>query len=244
MRLLAITPPRALGLDIDAGLVEAWLDGLAAHGYLPDTLAVLLREPGASPAQILGDRRLWPLREALAARGVPTLLSLAPTCEPSQLHEQLASPALVDAPIAGLQLRGDPSPEQCAHWAAQLDASLAALTDPRHRPRLGRSAHGHRPRPCPSLDYTCLAPIHAPRTHLPGETKRPIGLEALRSWTALGAPVLALGGVSVDNARACLEAGAHGLAGIRLFFGPRAEARHNVGALARQLRLFSAASQG
>jgi thiamine-phosphate pyrophosphorylase len=48
-----------------------------------------------------------------------------------------------------------------------------------------------------------------------------IGLQALgKACAAAGAvPVLALGGVDEDNAVACLEAGATGIAGIRLFFG-------------------------
>ena len=75
MRLLAITPPRALAPHIDAGLVEAWIAGLAEQGYPPQTLAVLLREPGLGPAHILGDRRLWPLRAALAHRG-PSLVQV------------------------------------------------------------------------------------------------------------------------------------------------------------------------
>ncbi|HET8824266.1 MAG TPA: thiamine phosphate synthase [Terriglobales bacterium] len=43
------------------------------------------------------------------------------------------------------------------------------------------------------------------------------GIPALRATCAHGIPVLALGGVTVDDARSCLEAGAAGIAGIRLF---------------------------
>ncbi|HZD31732.1 MAG TPA: thiamine phosphate synthase [Candidatus Angelobacter sp.] len=45
-----------------------------------------------------------------------------------------------------------------------------------------------------------------------------IGLDVLHGACALtGMPVLALGGVKLGNARTCLEAGAAGVAGIRLF---------------------------
>jgi thiamine-phosphate pyrophosphorylase len=48
-----------------------------------------------------------------------------------------------------------------------------------------------------------------------------VGLEALREACAVagGVPVLALGGVSGESAGLCVEAGAAGVAGIRLFGG-------------------------
>jgi thiamine-phosphate pyrophosphorylase len=45
----------------------------------------------------------------------------------------------------------------------------------------------------------------------------PAGLDALRAACRHKIPVLALGGVMLANARACLDAGAAGVAGIRLF---------------------------
>ena len=44
-----------------------------------------------------------------------------------------------------------------------------------------------------------------------------VGLEKLHEASQVGIPVLALGGVTVQNAASCLGAGAAGVAGIRLF---------------------------
>lgn len=63
-------------------------------------------------------------------------------------------------------------------------------------------------------DYALFAPVFE-KKDAPGA--RPAGLEALREACQCGIPVFALGGVTVENAAACIEAGASGIAGIRLF---------------------------
>jgi len=83
------------------------------------------------------------------------------------------------------------------------------------------SAEGH------GADFVVYGPVFGKQ----GSAEPPVGLESLRkvavrgvpldkrveAGQSLGMPVLALGGVSLGNARACVEAGASGIAGIRLF---------------------------
>ena len=63
-------------------------------------------------------------------------------------------------------------------------------------------------------DFAVFAPVFQKKD---APVARPTGLEALREVCRHKIPVLALGGVTVENAHACLEAGAAGIAAIRLF---------------------------
>jgi thiamine-phosphate pyrophosphorylase len=63
-------------------------------------------------------------------------------------------------------------------------------------------------------DLALFAPVFE-KKDAPGTT--PIGLEALRQACHAKIPVLALGGITLQNAEACLRAGAAGIAAIRLF---------------------------
>lgn len=122
----------------------------------------------------------------------------------------------------GVHLPGNdlPASEVRAAWMEVCDhAPLIAVSA--HSPEDVRYAEAH------GADFAVLAPIvEKPGTELPG-----LGFEALSR--ACGAakppehtesapqksrfPVLALGGVTLQNAAACLRSGAAGIAGIRLF---------------------------
>ena len=60
-------------------------------------------------------------------------------------------------------------------------------------------------------DFAVFAPVFQK------EGAQPAGIAKLRGACQHGLPVIALGGVTVANARDCVEAGAAGVAGIRLF---------------------------
>lgn len=62
-----------------------------------------------------------------------------------------------------------------------------------------------------SADYAVFAPVFEKKA------VSPAGLGALQRACRYAIPVFALGGVTVENAESCLQAGAAGIAGIRLF---------------------------
>jgi thiamine-phosphate pyrophosphorylase len=76
-------------------------------------------------------------------------------------------------------------------------------------------------------DFAVFAPVFekkdAPRARLPG-------LGGLRDACRQKAPILALGGITVENARACCDVGAAGIAAIRLFQD------HDIAEVVRTLR--------
>jgi len=76
-------------------------------------------------------------------------------------------------------------------------------------------------------DFVVFAPVFEKKD---SPTACPAGLTSLAHTCRASIPVLALGGITLRNARACLDAGAAGIAAIRLF------QENEIGGLVRQLR--------
>jgi len=117
----------------------------------------------------------------------------------------------------GVHLRSDDisAAEARAVWMKVASARDAGLGT--HDCLIGCSCHTAgevRRAQSDGADFVVFAPVFEKG----GE--RGVGLEALREvcrGLPEALPVLALGGVTLDNAQACREAGAAGIAGIRLF---------------------------
>lgn len=114
-------------------------------------------------------------------------------------------------PCDGVHLRGDgPSADRVrslgpAHWT------------------VGRSVHGIDDARAATADYLLFGAV------FPSGAKPARGVEALRQVVAaVAAPVLAIGGMTAERARACVQAGAAGVAAIGLFLPP-GHAEHALG---------------
>jgi thiamine-phosphate pyrophosphorylase len=120
-------------------------------------------------------------------------------------HSEIALAAGAD----GVHLPAGSPPASAVH-AAWLDHS-------KHTPTIGVSAHSAADvlrAQRDGADFAVLAPIFEKA----GTSAKGIGLDKLReACNAASLPVLALGGVNATNGKACLGAGAAGIAGIRLF---------------------------
>ena len=79
-------------------------------------------------------------------------------------------------------------------------------------------------------DYVIFGPLYATPSKAPYGPAQGIArlVEVCRT---VSLPVLAIGGITVDKARACLEAGAAGIAAIRMF-----QEAEDLAAVARELR--------
>ena len=102
----------------------------------------------------------------------------------------------------GVHLRdGSISPSNFAQAGLMVTVSCHSIEDASH---------------VAGASYVLLAPIFKP---LSKSDQRPVlGTRAILEFTRRSqTPVLALGGITSENARACVEAGAAGIAGIKFF---------------------------
>ena len=120
---------------------------------------------------------------------------------------------------AGVHLPGsDVSPQEVrAAWRrgiANCDAGTPARELSPQTPLIAVSCHSPQEVTKAAANQAAFAvfsPVFEKKDALP------TGLEALRQACRATIPVLALGGVTLQNAQSCLQAGAAGIAAIRLF---------------------------
>lgn len=111
----------------------------------------------------------------------------------------------------GVHLRSDDiSPAEVrAIWSQSGAGTRATIGVSCHtRAEVARAAEG-------GADFAVFGPVF--EKYKPGGSTRPTGLEVLHEACQEKIPVIALGGVTLENASVCIQAGAAGLAGIRLF---------------------------
>jgi len=81
-------------------------------------------------------------------------------------------------------------------------------------------------------DLALFAPVFGKPAQNNAPAAPPAGLDALRNACRQKIPVIALGGITLQNARECINAGAAGIAAIRLF------QENDIEEIVRELRAF------
>ncbi len=117
----------------------------------------------------------------------------------------------------GVHLRSDDIPPQDVKQIWMCGAGTLARGDSSQLPLIGVSCHSPsevaHAAAC-GATFAVFAPVFEKQD---APVARPTGLPLLRQACEADIPVLALGGITLSNARSCLEAGAAGIAAIRLF---------------------------
>jgi thiamine-phosphate pyrophosphorylase len=146
----------------------------------------------------------------LLARGIIQLRT-----ENSKLNTGVLINTRTDIALAsganGVHLRSDDiSPADVRTiWTNRGAGTRATIGVSCHtRAEVARAAEG-------GADFAVFGPVF--EKYKPGGSTRPTGLEALHEACQEKIPVIALGGVTLENVSVCIQAGAAGLAGIRLF---------------------------
>jgi thiamine-phosphate pyrophosphorylase len=169
--------------------------------------------------------------ESLAHEATDVLRRLR--TENRELRTALLINSRTDVAIAtcanGVHLRSnDISPQEVmAAWQGSCGAGAPAREIQPRAPLIAISCHSPEEVAKAAANQATLA-VFAPvfeKKHT-----QPMGLEALRQACQAKIPVLALGGVTLQNAQSCLQAGAAGIAAIRLF------QENEIAKIVRQLR--------
>ncbi|MGH9476233.1 MAG: thiamine phosphate synthase [Terriglobales bacterium] len=191
------------------------------------------------PVPALAPPRLYCISDGSGWHGFERLLAAAQAgAEAIQIREkQMTAAALL---VFCSKLRAA-LPETKLLVNGRLDVALAAGLDGLHCPANGLPARRLRAVTPPGFliatschtveevasaeeaDFCTFGPVFT--TPSKATWGPPLGLEALRAAAAVGRPVLALGGITVENASACIAHGAYGIAAIRLFSDPAAMAQ-------------------
>jgi len=158
--------------------------------------------------------------ESLAREAVSTVREARrPRTENRELRTRLLINSRTDVALAagadGVHLRSDDvSPSDVREaWKCGAPARETAS----QHPIIGVSCHSASEviqAAKNQADFAVFAPVFEKKK---SGTSTPAGLPALRAACRVEIPVLALGGVTLANAQSCIDAGAAGIAGIRLF---------------------------
>jgi len=172
--------------------------------------------------------------ESLAREAVRIIREMKPVSGVRQPATALLINSRIDVALAsgaaGVHLRADDvSPEEVrAAWDKCGAGALAREISPQD-PVIAASCHSPQEVLQAAASQATFA-VFAPVFEKQSSSATPTGIEALRQACRARIPVLALGGVTLQNAGSCLQAGAAGIAAIRLF------QENDIGAIVRELR--------
>lgn len=161
----------------------------------------------------------WFARDAVAAINAIPKLATAPSPLPTALLINSRTDVALATAASGVHLPAhDVSPPEVRKvWKTYCGAGAPAREISPQPPLISVSCHSPEEVVQAATNGATLA-LFAPvfeKKDAPGTT--PKGLGALRQACLAKIPVLALGGITLENAASCLQAGAAGIAAIRVF---------------------------
>ena len=160
--------------------------------------------------------------ESLAREAVNTVREARrPRTENRELRTRLLINSRTDVALVagadGVHLRSDDVSPSDVREAWKCDAGAPARETASQHPIIGVSCHSLDDVTQAAKNRANFAVFAAVFEKKDSETSIPAGLSALQAACSMGIPVFALGGVTLANAQSCIDVGAEGIAGIRLF---------------------------